>query len=218
VQFAAGDDDRPVNTDPARVQIAHRQQSADRRVAILVVVQALVVILLVQRRVEDRNDAAFHREGVGNLNGTAGIVHEIADGAGNGRLAVAGWSMNENRFTADDGRTDRVEQFLAQHQVPKRGLKRFRYAANAGDGLPVALLDVIIKRHGGSADIGALPHRVVSSRTSQVRKGIDVTHFAYQVAARDLQAFLVLQEFQTVADDLEGQTQKLRQVAAEHLS
>ena len=171
---------------------------------------------LVDGLVVDRDDAVFGEEGVGDVDFAAGIVHEIADGAGDGGLAVAGRAVDEHRLAADDGRADGVEQLVADDQVGESGAQRFRAAVDAGDRLAIGLLDVIFDRHRGGADVGALLHRILGAAPAQFGQVEAIADPADQIAAGDLDALLVLEKAERLLDHLERQAEEAGQVQAEH--
>jgi len=124
VQLATSHDHGPANPHPARIDGARVEQAADGR---LVVFQTVVVVdldLLVDGLIEHGDDAVLGQEGIGDVNLAAGVVHEIADGASDGRFAVAGRTVDEHRLAADDGGTDGVEQLIGNDQVRERGPQR----------------------------------------------------------------------------------------------
>src|SRR5207302_1917261 len=86
---------------------------------------------------------------------------------------------------------------------------------DAGDGLAVSLLDVVFQRHRRRPDVGAQAHGVLGASPAQFRQREAVTDAANQVAAGRLDALLVLEEAQTILDDLERQAEEPRQVEAE---
>jgi hypothetical protein len=153
---------------------------------------------------------------VRDVDRAAGRVHEVADRPGHGGLAVTRRAVDEHALAGDDRRADGVEQLVFQHQVREMLPQRFGAAADAGDRLPVGLLDVVSQRHRAWADIGALLGRVLGPAAAEVREDELVRHAADQFAAGHLDALLVLEEADPFLDDLERQTHEPRQVQAEH--
>ena len=98
----------------------------------------------------------------------------------------------------------------------ERRPERLRAAGDAGDGLPIGLLDIIFERHGGRTDIGALSACLLGALATQLGEREAITDTANEVAARHLHAFLVLEEFERFLDDFERQAQKAGQVQPQH--
>src|SRR5439155_789539 len=116
------------------------------------------------------DDVAVGDEGVGDEDGAAGGVHEVADGAGHGGLAVAGRAVDEHGTAANDRGPQRREHLFLQNEMAERRPQSLRETLEPGDRLPVALFDVILERDRRRADIGALFHRVLSALAAEVRE------------------------------------------------
>ena len=80
-------------------------------------------------------------------------------------------------------------------KAPRSGSGR---AADAGDGLAIGLLDVILQRHRGGADVGALLHGVLGAAAAQLGEVEPVADAADQVAAGHLDALVVLEEARAI--------------------
>src|SRR5262249_39981659 len=215
VQFTARNDNRPADAYPARIDRSGIEQAPDGRFLVFQPVVGGLVGKLMYRLVVDGDDAVLCEEGVGDVDVAAAGVHEVADAAGHCRLAVAGRPEDEDRLAADDGRADGVEQFFLDHQVRKRRAESVDVDRDARDGLAVNLLDVIFERHRRRANVRAQLHRVLRSASAEFGEREAVTNPADEVAARHLEAFLVLEELQRLLDYLEGQTREPGQFQAE---
>src|SRR5262249_37223592 len=151
----AGDHHRPANAYPARIDAAGIKQAADGRLVVLHAVVDLAVDGLVNGLVVNGDDAVFGQEGKRDEDFPAGVVHEIADGAGDGRFAVAGRTVDEHRLAADDGRAQSAEQLFLDDEMGEGGAERLRTATDARDRLAIGLLDIVFQGHRRGADIGA---------------------------------------------------------------
>jgi len=94
--------------------------------------------------------------------------------------------------------------------------QRFNAAIDAGDRLPVGLLDVVFDGHWRRSHVAAHLHGVLGSFAPQVGQVVAVTHPADQLAAADVQAFFILEKAQAFFDDLEGEAKHLCQVETDH--
>src|SRR5207244_9079481 len=119
-------------------------------------------------------------------------------------LAVAGRTVNEHRSAANDRGADGVEEVLGNDQVAEAAAQHFGRALDAGNGLAVDLLDVVLERHRSRADIGTELHGVLGAAAAEIGKVKAIADAADQVSAGDFETLLVLEEAERFLDDLEG--------------
>src|SRR5439155_13378225 len=109
VQLTTCDEHGPANAHPTGIHCAGIQEPLDRR---LVILDAIVPELLgsaVDGLVVNREDRVLGQECVRNIDFAAGRVYELADGGGNGSLAVSRGAVNEHGLPAHDGGADGIE-------------------------------------------------------------------------------------------------------------
>src|SRR5262249_11187154 len=94
IQFTTGDDDRPADTHPARIDSISIHQPTNGGFVIVKALIASVFYNLMNGRIKHSHDIAFALEGIGDVNFAATAIHEIADAVGDGSFAVAGRAVN----------------------------------------------------------------------------------------------------------------------------
>src|SRR5260370_15070 len=124
--------------------------------------------------------------------------------------------VGEQDPAADNGGAERVEGLVGKHQMTERATQRFRRATDAGNGLAIGLLDIVLERDWRGADVGTLLHGLVGPAATEIGQVVTVADFTHQVAAGNLDALFVFQELHAIADDLERQTKVLGEIAANH--
>ncbi len=163
----------------------------------------------------DGDDVVLGHERVRHVDLAAAGVHEVADGLGDGGLAVAGRAVDEDRLAADDGGADRVEQLVADDEVAEGGPHGFGRHVDGRHRLAVDLFDVVFQRHRGGADVGAHLHGFLGAAAAQLGEVEAVADAADQVAAQHFDGLLVLEEAERLLDHLERQAEQPGQVEAE---
>ena len=107
-QLAADGDQRPAAAHPAAIL---DRAGFDQRLALRHRDR------LVHDRIEDADDLALDRDRVrhGDV-----AVEQVADALRDDRLAVAGRAVDEQRVAGVDGRPERIDHAIAEHEVPAR--------------------------------------------------------------------------------------------------
>ena len=142
-QFAAGDDRRPANADPALVDLPRIEQARARRQRRFLVVHRIV----------KADDLAVHADRPGNPD----LVAEGGgDPLGDARLAVARRAEEEQSPTGIDGRSQPVEHRLVQQQALERPVQVFGRGVLVRQRLGVDAGDVILQRDRRRAEIRAV--------------------------------------------------------------
>ena len=168
-QLATGDDHGTADASPAQVG---QELIGVRACAILDLVSCEDVGIVggtMNGGIENGDDAVFCVNRVGNKNIAAVAVQKLAQSLGNHRLAISRRFVNEDRFPAADGRSQLLDQVVADDQFAKRFLKGFRTARRSGDRLSTTLFDIGFQRNQSLPHVAALLERLPRAVATQFR-------------------------------------------------
>ena len=140
-------------------------------------------------RIEDRNNLAAHVEGVRHKNCSR---QDLADGFGNGGLAVAGRPVDKHGSTGTDRRAQAVDHMVADDDVGKRRLHDDLVDGDILDGLVFNHLLVIFENNGSRAYVATDFHQLAGDSFTgcsgnEVKRRLNelacATHFHQLLAA-----------------------------------
>ena len=219
-QFAAGDDHRPSHATPALIDCPFQLLPlfSDQMLPRAEAVGVVLISDRVQRRIEDGDDAVLGQHGIRHVDVAAIFVEEATEPLRDRRLAVARRAINENRTTAAHCRPQLIQQLRPDDHPLKRFEQPFGITLNSGNGLRAALRDIRFERNRSRADITALLKRLARSRTAEIGQVEAVRRAADEVARRDFDALLILEESQAFVDQVERQPRVLSDIDSQQIS
>lgn len=219
-EFAAGDDDRPLDASPTEISVGLSStlvRVGERGVEAVAFGQVGFVGCFVKCGVEESDDAPFGVNGIGDVDVTAEVVEEPAQPLGDHRFSVAGRAVDEDGFPTANRRAEFFEQVGTNNEVLKGLAQRLGTAIGPRDGLQTTLLHVGFQRHGRGADVSTLLERLARTMSSEVGEVEAVGRRADQFARGHFDALFVFEEPQPFVDQQERQPRLSGDLDAEQI-
>ncbi len=166
---------------------------------------------LVIDRIENAHDVALAIDGMGHEHGRCIEVVERFDEIG---FAIAGFSVDQHRISAADGRPHLRKHVLGDHH-PAQRLRQCALGQPSLLGtLPANLLDVLSERYRGGTRILAAFEHFPGQCPTRIRQRKDRTHASHAERPFDLDVVLQLQGLHQILNHAESETNGDRKILA----